>query len=131
MNKKIIRLSKSSISKAEKNAVLAVLDTEYLGMGIQVREFEDELSNFFSRDVACVVNGTAALHLALLALDIGPGDEVITTAHSWISTSETITQAGANVVFVDIDKDYYTIDTNLIEEKITKKTKRLTELAKI
>ena len=58
-------------------------------------------------------------------MDIGPGDEVITTAHSWISTSETITQAGANVVFVDIDKDYYTIDTNLIEEKITKKTKAI------
>ena len=56
-------------------------------------------------------------------MDIGPGDEVITTAHSWISTSETITQTGAKVVFVDIDRDYYTINTNLIEEKITKKTK--------
>ena len=58
-------------------------------------------------------------------MGIGPGDEVITTALSWISTSETITQTGARVVFVDVDPDYYTIDVSKIEEKITNKTKAI------
>ncbi len=61
----------------------------------------------------------------LKALGIGEGDEVITTALSWISTSETITQTGAKAVFVDIEPDYFTIDPTKIEEKITDKTKAI------
>jgi len=77
------------------------------------------------KHVVSCANGTDAIYITLKALNIGPGDEVITTALSWISTSETITQAGAKVVFVDIDPDYYTIDTSKIEEKITEKTKAI------
>ena len=69
-------------------------------------------------------NGTDAIYIALRMLGIGQGDEVITTAHSWISTSETISQAGARAVFVDVD-DYYTIDTDLIERAITPKTRAI------
>ena len=58
-------------------------------------------------------------------LNIGYGDEVITVSNSWISSSETITQTGAKPVFVDCDPDFYTIDTNLIENKITSKTKAI------
>lgn len=71
-------------------------------------------------------NGTDALYISMKALGFGPSDEVITVANSWISTSETITQTGARPVFIDIEPDYYTIDPNKIEEKITKNTKAIT-----
>ncbi|MBU0469191.1 MAG: DegT/DnrJ/EryC1/StrS family aminotransferase [Candidatus Omnitrophica bacterium] len=72
-----------------------------------------------------VGNGTDAIYIALKALGIGPGDEVITTSISWIATSEAVTQTGAKVVFVDVDLDYLSIDTSLIEEKITDRTKAI------
>ena len=71
--------------------------------------------------VSCA-NGTDALYIAMRGLGIKPGDEVITTAHSWISTSETITQAGGRVVFCDTDYDTFSIDPALIEAKITSAT---------
>ncbi len=71
--------------------------------------------------VSCA-NGTDALYIAIRALGVKPGDEVITTAHSWISTSETITQAGGRVVFCDTDNETFTIDPALIETKITSAT---------
>ena len=67
-------------------------------------------------------NGTDALYISMRALEVKPGDEVITTAHSWISTSETITQAGGRVVFCDTDHDTFTIDPAQIEAKITSAT---------
>ena len=71
--------------------------------------------------VSCA-NGTDALYIAMRGLGIKPGDEVITTAHSWIATSETITQAGGRVVFCDTREDTFNIDPRLIEAKITKAT---------
>jgi len=71
--------------------------------------------------VSCA-NGTDALYIAMRALGVKPGDEIITTAHSWISTSETISQAGGQVVFCDTDCDTFTIDPALIEGKITSAT---------
>lgn len=71
--------------------------------------------------VSCA-NGTDALYIGMRALGIKPGDEVITTAHSWISTTETITQAGGRVVFCDTDDDTFTINPALIEAKITPRT---------
>lgn len=71
--------------------------------------------------VSCA-NGTDALYIAMRALGLKSGDEVITTAHSWISTSETITQAGGKVVFCDTDNDTFTINPALIESKITSRT---------
>lgn len=71
--------------------------------------------------VSCA-NGTDALYVAMRALGLKPGDEVITSAHSWISTSETISQAGGKVVFCDTDPDTFTIDPALIEERITPAT---------
>jgi len=71
--------------------------------------------------VSCA-NGTDALYIAMRGLGIKPGDEVITAAHSWIATSETITQAGGRVVFCDTREDTFNIDPRLIETKITKAT---------
>lgn len=71
--------------------------------------------------VSCA-NGTDALYICMKGLGVQPGDEVITTAHSWISTSETITQAGGKVVFCDTDDETFCIDPALIEAKITPRT---------
>jgi dTDP-4-amino-4,6-dideoxygalactose transaminase len=73
------------------------------------------------RCVSCA-NGTDAIYIALRGLGVKPGDEVITSAHSWISTSETITQAGGRVVFCDTDEETFTIDPDDIERKITPAT---------
>jgi dTDP-4-amino-4,6-dideoxygalactose transaminase len=91
--------------------------------GKPVAQFEGD----FARDYGVahcvsVANGTDAIYIALKMLGIGPGDEVITTAHSWISTSEAISQTGATPVFVDVDA-YYAIDVELIEAAISDKTK--------
>ena len=67
-------------------------------------------------------NGTDALYIAMVALGVKPGDEVIAPAHSWISTSETITQAGAKVVFCDTDEDTFTIDPKSVQSNITQNT---------
>jgi len=71
-----------------------------------------------------LANGTDALYISMKMLGIGEGDEVITTAYSWISSSETISQTGAKPVFVDVD-EYFTMDASQLEEKITPKTKAL------
>src|SRR6187200_847713 len=71
--------------------------------------------------VSCA-NGTDALYIAMRGLGIKPGDEVITTAHSWISTSETITLAGGRVVFCDTDEETFTLDPRLLASKITSST---------
>jgi len=71
--------------------------------------------------ISCA-NGTDAIYIAMRALKIQPGDEVITTAHTWIATSETITQAGARVVFCDTDEETFTIDPAQIERHITSRT---------
>jgi dTDP-4-amino-4,6-dideoxygalactose transaminase len=105
-------------------AVQSVIDkTAFVG-GPHVQEFETAFAakNGMNHCISCA-NGTDAIYITLKALGIGPGDEVITVANSWISTSETITQAGARPVFVDIDPDFYHIDPGKIEEKITSRTK--------
>jgi dTDP-4-amino-4,6-dideoxygalactose transaminase len=105
-------------------AIQSVIDkTAFVG-GSHVREFEIAFAEKceVKHCISCA-NGTDAIYIALKALGIGPGDEVITVANSWISTSETITQAGARPVFVDIDPDYYHINPHKIEEKISPKTK--------
>ena len=107
-------------------AIQNVIDETAFIKGKYVQQFEDEYAKSYGvkHCISCA-NGTDAIYITLKVLGIGPGDEVITTALSWISTSETITQAGARVVFVDIDPDYYTIDVSKIEEKVTSNTKAI------
>jgi dTDP-4-amino-4,6-dideoxygalactose transaminase len=91
--------------------------------GAQVDAFEQAWADTLGikHCVSCA-NGTDALYIAMRGLGLRPGDEVITTAHSWISTSETVTQAGGRVVFCDTDYETFTIDPTLIEAKITSRT---------
>lgn len=94
--------------------------------GKYVNRFEEDYAKLCDvKHCIGVGNGTDAIYIALKVLGVGPGDEVITVANSWISTSETITQTGAKPVFVDIHPDYYTIDTSKIEERITPRTKAI------
>lgn len=91
--------------------------------GPYVDQFEEDFAKTMGvkHCVSCA-NGTDALYIAMKGLGLCPGDEVITTAHSWISTSETITQAGGKVVFCDTDAETYTIDPKVIESKLTSRT---------
>jgi dTDP-4-amino-4,6-dideoxygalactose transaminase len=92
--------------------------------GSYVNSFESAFAKFCNAGHCIGVgNGTDALFIALRALGIGAGDEVITVANSFIATAEAVTQTGARVVFVDINPKTYNIDTNKIEEKITSRTK--------
>jgi dTDP-4-amino-4,6-dideoxygalactose transaminase len=92
--------------------------------GPYVERFESEFARLHDvRHCISCGNGTDALYIALRALGLSAGDEVITTAHSWIATSETITQAGGRVVFCDTDTQTFTIDPALVEARITPRTR--------
>jgi len=107
-------------------AIQRVIEETAFIKGKYVAEFEKTYAEKYGVNhcLGCA-NGTDAIYIALKALGIGAGDEVITVANSWISTSETITQTGAKPVFVDIEPDYYTIDPKKIEEKITGRTRAI------
>lgn len=104
-------------------AIAGVIEqTAFIG-GDAIRRFEAEFAADYGVEhcVSCA-NGTDAIYIALKMLGIGPGDEVITTAHSWISTSEAVSQTGATPVFVDVDA-YYTLDAARIEAAVTPRTR--------
>ena len=122
---KIIKLSKSCISDAEKIAVQKVLDHEYLGMGAEVKEFEDLLSNYFGRQAACVVNGTAALHLALQAVNIEKDDEVLVQSNTYVASFQAISATGAIPIPCDIDPLTLCLDIYDAEKKLTSRTKAI------
>lgn len=113
---------KPEIDKAIENVIS---DTAFI-KGKYVEKFEKEFAaaNGVKHCIA-VANGTDAIYIILKMLGVGPGDEVVTVANTWISTSETISQTGATPVFVDIEPDLYGIDTTKIAEKITAKTKAI------
>ncbi len=106
--------------------VLQVLRSgQYVG-GLEVAALEEEFAAYCGSACGVAVNsGTAALHVALLALGIGPGDEVITVAHTFVATVEAITAVGARPVLVDIDPETYTLDPHLLQAAITPRTKAI------
>jgi dTDP-4-amino-4,6-dideoxygalactose transaminase len=107
-------------------AIQRVLDHTSFIMGPEVQGFEEAFAAFIGvREAAGVASGTAALHVALLACGVGPGDEVITTPFTFYATAEAVAQAGATPVFVDITPDTYNIDPAQIEAAITPRTKAI------
>ena len=107
-------------------AVLRVLESTQFILGEEVAAFEREFAAYCHASEAVGMNsGTSALHLALLAAGIGRGDEVITTPFTFVATVAAIRYAGATPVFVDIEPDYFTIDTTRIESAITGKTRAI------
>jgi dTDP-4-amino-4,6-dideoxygalactose transaminase len=120
----VIRLSKSTITEADKKSVLAVLDKEFLGMGPEVKRFEEELELFFSRNVVTVSNGTAALQLALQGCGIGEGDEVLVPSLTYVASFQAISATGAIPVACDID-DTLHLDPEDAENRITGNTRAI------
>jgi len=103
-----------------------VLDSCGFANGPAVARFEEEFAQFCgASDCVAVNSGTSALHLAMQCLDVGPGDEVITVSMSFIATAWPILYLGAKPVFVDIDRDRYTLDPRLLESVITPRTKAI------
>ena len=105
------------------DAIARNIENSAFVRGPEVDDFEENFGKLMGVDhcVSCA-NGTDALYIAMHALGVKLGDEVIVPAHSWISTSETVTQAGGRVVFCDTRHEDFTIDAHAIEEKITDKT---------
>lgn len=120
-----IRLSKSCLSTSEDNAVLDVLHREYLGMGQDVKEFEDQLSQFFSRPAICVSSGTAALHLSLQALHLSPGDEVLVPSLTYLASFQAISASGATPIACDVLSSSLSIDLDDAASRITRRTKAI------
>src|SRR5687767_4402417 len=103
-----------------------VLDTNGFILGREVAELEKELAVYCGTKYAIgCASGSDAILLALMAFDIGPGDEVITTPYSFFATVSSITRLGATPIFVDIEPETYNIDVSRIEEKITLRTKAI------
>ncbi|WP_330547715.1 DegT/DnrJ/EryC1/StrS family aminotransferase [Caminicella sporogenes] len=112
-------------SDADKN-VLEILSSANYIMGENLKQFEKEICEYLgARNSISVGNGTDALVIALKALGIGQGDEVITSPFTFFATAESISAVGAKPVFVDVRVDTFNIDPNKIEEKITSKTKAI------
>jgi dTDP-4-amino-4,6-dideoxygalactose transaminase len=122
----MIAISKLKLGKEELVAVAKVLKSGQAVQGKKVAEFETAFAKYIGTKYAVAVSsGTAALHLSLLALGVGKGDEIITTPFSFIASANAILYVGAKPVFVDIDASTFNIDPELIEAKITKKTKAI------
>jgi dTDP-4-amino-4,6-dideoxygalactose transaminase len=112
-----------SIKEDVDAAIAEVIRTSSFIRGPYVERFERDFAAAMGRAhcVSCG-NGTDALYIAMNSLGVTAGDEVITTAHSWIATSETVTQAGGKVVFCDTDADTYTIDPSRLDALVTSRT---------
>lgn len=104
----------------------AVLDSQHFIMGPQVKSLEEKVANYCnSKHAVGCASGSDALLLSLMAMDIKPGDEVITTPYTFFATAGAIARLNATTVFVDIDPRTYNIDPAQIEKKVTRKTKAI------
>lgn len=121
-----IPIARTNLTKKEINSVLDPLKSGWLVQGPKVKEFETKWSNFTGAKYSIAVTScTTALHLSLVALGIGPEDEVIVPAFTWISTANVVEHVNAKLVFCDVDIENFNIDVSQIESKITKKTKAI------
>lgn len=122
----MIRLSIPYLTSEEGEAVNRVLRSGYIAYGDEARRLEEEFAEYIGvKHAITVANGTLGLFAALLSLDIGPGDEVITSGFSFIASSNAALYVGAKPVFADIDPRTFNIDPEDVLEKITGKTKAI------
>ena len=119
-----IPIARPAIGQDEISAVTAVLESGMLAAGERVCEFEQAFADYCGSSYAVAINnGTAALHAALLAAEVGPGDEVIVPSFSFIATASSVSMCGAKPVFADVDENTFTISPEQVAERITPKTK--------
>ena len=121
-----IPISKPFFGDEEKRAVAEPLETGWVVQGPKVAEFESRFMAYsHAKHALATTSATTALHMAMVALGVGPGDEVIVPAFTWVSTANVVEMQGAKPVFVDIELDTFNIDVAQIERAITKKTKAI------
>lgn len=121
-----LRAQYESIKEEIREAINEVIESSAFIGGSYLKQFETNFARFCEVDNCIGVgNGTDAIFIALKSLGIGQDDEVITAANSFIATSEAITLTGARVVFCDVDENTYNLDTDLIEDRITEKTRAI------
>jgi len=126
MDKKpVLQTCKPQIGIAEREAINRVLDSGYLGMGPEVQAFEQELEVYLggNRRVVCVSSGTSALHLAIAALGLQPGDEVLVPSFTFVATFQAIVMAGARPVSCDVTLETGLLDLKDAQQRLTKHTK--------
>src|SRR4051794_13639410 len=122
----MINIARPMLGEEEKAAVIAVLESGQLAQGSVVSNFEHLFAEYCGvKHAVATSNGTTALHVAVLANEIGPGDEVITTPFTFIASANSIIYAGARPVFVDIDPVSFNIDVGKTEAAITPHTKAI------
>jgi len=123
---KQIPFYRTPITRRQIDAVIKTLKSGWLTTGVVCAELEKRIAEYVGCKHAVGVNScTAGLHLSLIAVGVKPGDEVITTPFTFIASAESILHAGAKPVFVDIDPDSFNIDPDLIEDRITKRTRAI------
>jgi perosamine synthetase len=121
-----VPLSRPDISEADVQSVVEVLRTPFLSLGPKLKEFESAFCRYTgARYATAVSSGTAALHLAVKALNIQPGDEVITSPFSFVASANCVLFVNAVPVFVDIDPMSFNLDPELIERRITSRTRAI------
>lgn len=126
MNSKHIPVLQPAIGQEEIDAVAEVMRSGWLGLGPKTEQFEQEFAAFAGSRFAVALNsGTAALHLAMEMLNIGPGDEVIVPPITFISTVHAVSYVGATPVFADVEPDTMNLSVEDIERKITNRTKAI------
>ena len=126
MEKRIIPISLPFTGEEEWQATKEPIMSGWLTAGPKVREFEQIFAARHGvKHAMAVTSATTALHLALVALGVGPGDEVIVPAFTWISTANVVLYCGATVVFVDVDPKTFNLDVTKLKQKITARTKAI------
>lgn len=114
--KKIIPYGKQNITKEDIDAVIQTLQSDYLTQGPKINEFEDAFASYVGAKFAvAVANGTAALHISALALDVKPGQKIITTPLTFVASANCIRYCGGEVVFADINPETYLLDINAVK----------------
>jgi len=122
----VIPIAKPALDEAEAEAAREVVLSGWVTQGPEVAAFENEFAAYVGAPHACAVSScTTALHLALLAVGVGAGDEVITASHSFIATANSIRYCGATPVFVDIEPRTYNLDPRRVTEAITPRTRAI------
>lgn len=115
----VIPYGRQTITEEDKKVVLSVLESDFLTQGPWVEKFEKSVAQFIqAKHAVAVTNGTAALHLAAMALGVKAGDKVIVTANTFAASANCIRYCGGDVEFADIDKDNYCLDLALLEKKL-------------
>jgi len=126
IDNRVIPYGRQSIDENDVAAVCSVLRSDWLTTGPKVAEFEEALAQFVSAKYAVAVSsGTAALHTAMYAIGIGPGDEVILPPMTFVATANSVVFQGGTPVFADVDPDTLLVDPNEVEAKITPRTKAI------